>query len=192
MDPIVSRTYQRSKDKEGMIHVLLVSDRTTVEFSGTSNQLISFSLVSTFMICLCLYSGYLDDFFAKTCDFWQNQSFYFQYIFSYNTYMSFKSLVILFYFTYFILMYMGRLCKGAKQRKNIPEYLDTFLRQWWKRLFLFSTHIICFYLLFICVHIIYSKKYVFHKIVHYDIHYFIYLIVSLNMLTVSLFSMWKM
>ena len=69
MDPIASSTYQHSKDKEGMIYVLLVSDRTTVEFSGTSNQLISFSLVSIFMFCLCFYSGYLDDFFAKTCDF---------------------------------------------------------------------------------------------------------------------------
>ena len=79
MDLIVSRTYQRSKDKVGMMHISFVSDRTTVEFSGTSNQLISFSLVSIFMFCLCFYSGYLDDFFAKTCDFWQNQSFYFQY-----------------------------------------------------------------------------------------------------------------
>lgn len=49
MDPIASSTYQHSKDKEGMIYVLLVSDRTTVEFSGTSNQLISFSLVSIFI-----------------------------------------------------------------------------------------------------------------------------------------------
>ena len=77
MDLIVSRTYQRSKDKVGMIHISHVSDRTTVEFSGTSNQLISFSLV----FCLCFYSGYLDDFFAKPYDFLQNQSFYLQYIF---------------------------------------------------------------------------------------------------------------